>query len=124
VKAYLLYRDRDFDWEAGLPSGHEDLIQDLELGTLLQAMAVGDKLMYDVSAKVLLTCLDDPEAIRYRQEVLTAWPAPRSSASCTRSRSAPCRTEGSCGVGTAAVTRTRHPTCTARPATWKPTWPG
>jgi MutS-like protein len=70
VKAYLLYRDRDFDWEAGLPSGHDDLIQDLELGTLLQAMAAGDKLLYDVSAKVLLTCLDDPEAIRYRQEVL------------------------------------------------------
>ena len=31
MKAYLLYRDRDFDWEAGLPPGHEDLIQDLEL---------------------------------------------------------------------------------------------
>jgi MutS domain V len=70
VKAYLLYRDRDFDWEAALPSGHEDLIQDLELGTLLQAMADGDKLLYEISAKVLLTCLDDPEAIRYRQQVL------------------------------------------------------
>ncbi len=70
MKAYLLYRDRDFDWEAGLPPGHEDLIQDLELGTLLQAMADGDKLLHEVSTKVLLTCLDDPEAIRYRQQVL------------------------------------------------------
>jgi hypothetical protein len=70
VKAYLLYRDRDFDWEAALPPGHEDLIQDLELGTLLQAMAAGDNLVYEVSAKVLLASLDDPEAIRYRQQVL------------------------------------------------------
>ncbi len=70
MKAYLLYRDRDFDWAAGLPPGHEDLIQDLELGTLLQAMADGDKLLHEVSTKVLLTCLDDPEAIRYRQQVL------------------------------------------------------
>ncbi len=70
MKAYLLYRDRDFDWAAGLPPGHEDLIQDLELGTLLQAMADGDKLLHEVATKVLLTCLDDPEAIRYRQQVL------------------------------------------------------
>jgi hypothetical protein len=70
VKAYLLYSDRDVDWEAGLPPGYEDLIQDLELGTLLQAMAAGDKLLYEVSAKVLLASLDDPEAIRYRQQVL------------------------------------------------------
>jgi len=70
VKACLLYSDRDFDWGAGLPPGHEDLIQDLELTTLLQAMAAGDKLLYEVAAKVLLTGLDDPEAIRYRQQVL------------------------------------------------------
>ena len=70
MKAYLLYRDRDFDWEAGLPAGHEDLIQDLELGTLLQAMAADDKFLYQVSAKILLACLYDPEAIRYRQQVL------------------------------------------------------
>jgi len=70
VKAYLLYRERDFDWGAGLPPGHQDLIRDLELGTLLQAMAAGDKLLYEVSATVLLTCLDDPDAIRYRQQVL------------------------------------------------------
>ncbi len=70
MKAYLLYRDRDFDWAAGLPPGHEDLIQDLELDTLLQAMADGDKLLHEVATKVLLSCLDDPEAICYRQQVL------------------------------------------------------
>jgi len=70
MKAYLLYQDRDFDFGASLPPGHEDLIQDLELTTLLQAMAAGDKFLAGVSAKVLLTCLPDPQAIRYRQRVL------------------------------------------------------
>jgi hypothetical protein len=70
VKAYLLYRDQDVDWEAALPPGHEDLIQDLELGTLLQAMSAGDKFLYEMAAKVMLACLDDPDAIRYRQQVL------------------------------------------------------
>ena len=70
MKAYLLYRDRDFDWNAGLPAWHEDLIRDLELGTLVQAMAAGDKFLAEATAKVLLTSLDDPQAIRYRQQVL------------------------------------------------------
>lgn len=70
MKAYLLYRDRDFDWEAALPAWHEDLIRDLELGTLTEAMAAGDKFLAEVSAKVLLTSLDNPQAIRYRQQVL------------------------------------------------------
>ena len=39
MKAYLLYQDRDFDFGADLPAGHEDLIQDLELNILLAAMA-------------------------------------------------------------------------------------
>jgi DNA mismatch repair ATPase MutS len=70
MKVHLLYRDRDFDFAAGLPPGHEDLIQDLELATLLRAMAADDKFRYDLSGKVLLACLPDPEAIRYRQQVL------------------------------------------------------
>ena len=70
MRAHLLYEDRDFDFGAALPPGHEDLIQDLELTTLLRAMAAGDKFLFEVSQKVLLTCLQDPEAIRYRQRVL------------------------------------------------------
>ena len=70
MKAYLLFRDQDFDFGADLPPGHQDLIQDLELTTLLQAMAAGDKFLYGVSTKVLLASLDDPEAIRYRQRIL------------------------------------------------------
>jgi MutS domain V len=70
MKARLLNPGRDFDFTAGLPAGHQDLIQDLELATLLRAMAAGDKFLAEVSAKVLLASLDDPDAIRYRQRVL------------------------------------------------------
>jgi hypothetical protein len=70
MKVYLLYRDRDFDFGADLPAGHHDLVQDLELTTLLQAMAAGDKFLFQVSTKVLLACLQDADAIRYRQRVL------------------------------------------------------
>jgi len=71
MKVHLLYPGRDFDFGAGLPDGHEDLIQDLELATLLEAMADGDKFLYEVSAKILLASLHDTEEIRYRQRVLT-----------------------------------------------------
>lgn len=70
MKVHLLYRARDFDFTYGLPAGHEDLLRDLELGTLLETMADGDKFLHDVSAKVLLASLDDPAEIRYRQQVL------------------------------------------------------
>jgi DNA mismatch repair ATPase MutS len=70
MKAYLLYEDQDFDFDAALPVHDDDVIQDLELTTLLQAMAQGDRFLFDVSKRVLLTSLADPEAISYRQRVL------------------------------------------------------
>ncbi len=70
MKAHLLYPDRDFDFAAGLPRGYEDLVQDLELTTVLRAMANGDDYLYDVSARVLLTSLTDPAQILYRQRIL------------------------------------------------------
>jgi hypothetical protein len=70
VKAHLLYEDRDFDFTAELPPGSADLIQDLELTTILNAMAAGDRFLFDVSARVLLTGLTHPEAVLYRQRVL------------------------------------------------------
>jgi len=70
VKAYLLHQQQDFDFGSELPPNHEDLIQDLELTTLLNAMAAGDKFLFDISRKVLLASLSDPEAITYRQRVL------------------------------------------------------
>jgi len=70
MKAHLLYEDQDFNFGADLPPNHEDLIQDLELTTLLQAMALGDKFLFEVSKRVVLASLEDPEAVVYRQQVL------------------------------------------------------
>ncbi len=41
--------------------------QDLELDTLIGAMAVGDPSLFDVVGSVILTSVTDPDAIVYRQ---------------------------------------------------------
>lgn len=70
MKAHLLYRDRDFDFSAELPEHCPDLVQDLELTTVLDAMAAGDRFLAEVVRAVVLTSLTDPEEIVYRQRVL------------------------------------------------------
>ncbi len=70
MKAHLMYKDRDFDLQTGLPPHEAALVQDLELNTLLGAMAAGDKFLLDVARKTVLTSLAEPEAILYRQHVL------------------------------------------------------
>jgi DNA mismatch repair ATPase MutS len=70
MKAFLLYRDRDFDIQRTLPPNAPALVQDLELGTLWSAMALGDKFLFDVAQKVMLNSLTDLDAIRYRQDIL------------------------------------------------------
>lgn len=70
MKVHLLHPASDFNFTTEPAPGDEDLIQDLELGTVLAVMAAGDGFLHQVSAKVLLTCLEDPEEIRYRQQVL------------------------------------------------------
>jgi hypothetical protein len=70
MKAHLLYRDRDLDFAAGLPANSDDVSADLELPTLLDAMCGRDKFLRDISEKVLLTSLTDPDEIRYRQGIL------------------------------------------------------
>jgi hypothetical protein len=70
LKAHLLHDDQDFNFSAELPASYKDLIQDLDLTTLLEAMALGDKFLFEVSTKVVLSSLSDPETILYRQRVL------------------------------------------------------
>jgi DNA mismatch repair ATPase MutS len=71
VKAFLLYRDQDFDLQRPPPPPNElDLIQDLELRTLFEAMALGDEFLFDVAKKAVLSSLADPDAIVYRQRIL------------------------------------------------------
>ncbi len=70
MKVHLMYPDRDFEPNQNLPSNEAALIQDLELNTLFEAMAQGDKYLFDVVRQVVLSSLDSPEIIRYRQEIL------------------------------------------------------
>ena len=66
-----MHPDSDFDLQHELPHGHEALTQDLELNTLIAAMAAGDRLVFDVVTRALLLSLRDPDAIAYRQEILS-----------------------------------------------------
>jgi len=70
MKAFLMYKDHDFDPERKLPSNEQALTQDLELNTLFDAMALGDKFLFEVAKKAVLSSLNDPDMILYRQNIL------------------------------------------------------
>jgi len=71
MKVFLLHKDHDFDLQRQLPSNEQALTQDLELNTLFNAMALGDDFLFEVVKKVVLTgSHDDPDSIRYRQNIL------------------------------------------------------
>ncbi len=70
MKAHLLHRDRDFDLHGSSAPQEAALTQDLELNTLLGAMAGGDPFLLEVARRVILTSLHKPEAIVYRQRIL------------------------------------------------------
>jgi hypothetical protein len=71
MKALLMHPDQDVDLQRELPPHQAALTQDLELSTLFDAMAGGDQFLYEVAERAVLSSLQDPEAIRYRQQVLT-----------------------------------------------------
>ena len=71
MKAFLLFKDRDFDLQPKFPSNEQALTQDLELNTLLNAMALGDEFLFEVAKKAVLSGLDnDLDTILYRQNIL------------------------------------------------------
>jgi len=70
VKVRLMYADRDFDPDAALPVNEPALAADLELGTLLDAMAGGDKFLSVIARRGLHSGLASPSEITYRQHVL------------------------------------------------------
>jgi DNA mismatch repair ATPase MutS len=92
MKAFLMYRDRDFDpqqllaqrdkelrYHRGnekglelrqvLPSNEGTLRQDLGLDILFNAMALGDRFSFEVAQVAMLSSLTDLDAIHYRQDV-------------------------------------------------------
>jgi DNA mismatch repair ATPase MutS len=70
MKAFLMYKDHDFDLQRKLPSNEQAITQDLELNTLFNAMARGDKFLLEVAKKSVLSGLSDPGMILYRQNIL------------------------------------------------------
>lgn len=89
MKALLMFDDRDFAADPALlqaidhpylrddqatkpsrPVGEKDMVNDLELEHLWQAMAQGDKLIYASVRTAFLASLVSVEQIRYRQAVL------------------------------------------------------
>lgn len=93
MKVLLMHRDHDFDpqrlitrrerdlrsrysgppldLEQVLPRHQATLTQDLGLETVLSAMAGDDNFLYEVAKVALLSSLTDPDAIRYRQAILS-----------------------------------------------------
>jgi hypothetical protein len=71
MKVFLMHKDRDVDLQREPPANQADLVQDLELETLFEAMAAGDQFLLEVAGKTVLASLGDPKAITYRQQVLT-----------------------------------------------------
>ncbi|HTS72964.1 MAG TPA: hypothetical protein VMG74_04570 [Gaiellaceae bacterium] len=55
----------------GVSAADRALIQDLELETLWQAMAGEDEFLYEIAKRVVLSSLDEPDAVLYRQQALT-----------------------------------------------------
>jgi len=70
VKAFLMHEDRDIDPASGLPVNAEMLVQDLELDTIFNAMALGDPFLFDVAKRTILLSMTDPKAVAYRQQLL------------------------------------------------------
>ena len=71
MRALLMHQDRDFDLRQALPLHEQILRQDLELDTLLRAMAGGDDFLFEVARKALLSGLgNDGDTILYRQEIV------------------------------------------------------
>jgi DNA mismatch repair ATPase MutS len=68
LRHHVMYRDRGADPRQQLPPYERALIQDLELDTLLHAMAGDDEFLLEVALKALLSGLgNDVDTILYRQ---------------------------------------------------------
>lgn len=71
MKAHLLYRDSDFNPGRALPPRAEELVQDLELDILFDAMAGKDAFFRDVARNAILSAPgSNASTALYRQDVL------------------------------------------------------
>ena len=70
MKAFLMYKDDDFDVERPLPWNESALTQDLGLDTLFQAMGLEDEFLLEITRHAVLTSESDVNTILYRQAIL------------------------------------------------------
>ena len=70
MKAFLMYKDHNCDLQWKIPPHEQALTQDLELNTLFNAMAQGDKYLFEVAKKAVLSSINDLDTILYRQNIL------------------------------------------------------
>ena len=70
MKAYLMFRDRDFDIDTPPAFGRELLNKDLELGILFNTMAQNDQVIMQAVQSSLFTGLATKSEIEYRQAIL------------------------------------------------------
>ena len=64
-------RQKNPDMAVRQPTGDEEVIQDLELETMWQAMAAGEEFLYEVARRVVISSLTEPDEMTYRQQVLS-----------------------------------------------------
>ena len=70
MNVFLLYPDRDAPAKTTLPFDSQSVIEDLALDTLFNGMADGDPFLFEVARQTLLSSLNEPEQILYRQGIL------------------------------------------------------
>lgn len=70
MRVRLLHRHVDVRPDATVPPNADDLAADLDLEVVWAGMADGDRFVFDVARAVMLSSLEDPDAIIYRQDVL------------------------------------------------------
>jgi hypothetical protein len=71
MKALLMYPERDFESDASLRENADDLMQDLELASIINTAAQGDKLVWHAVSRALLGEAENAATIAHRQEILT-----------------------------------------------------
>lgn len=68
IRSRLLYPHRNFEPDAEQQWNHDDLTGDLEIGTILDAMAANDQHIREVCLATFLSPIHNEEGIRYRQD--------------------------------------------------------
>lgn len=70
MNVHLLHPHADFSPETALPEPAVDLIADLDLARIFDAMASGDGFVRDVVERTVMLSLEEPRVIRYRQAIM------------------------------------------------------